>query len=259
MYDRAVARPLDAIFFDVDDTLYSTTEFARLAQQRAVEAMLAAGLRVPFEVVWDELSEVIAEFSSNDSHHYEKLLPRLPPAALRGLNPALVVAAGVVAYHGTKVGQLRPFPEVHEVLATLQAAGLLLGAITSGLAVKQAEKLVRLGVLRYLRPDAVFITEQVGMAKSNPKLFERACKDLGIAPARAMYVGDRPVDDVEGPRRAGLVTVLRGGTGKHARQEARSAPDFRVEDLRGLLPILDREFGVRCPSPAEAAAESPPA
>lgn len=243
-------RPLDAIFFDVDDTLYSTTEFARLAQQRAIEAMCAAGLRVPFETARDELSEVIAEFSSNDSHHYEKLLQRLPPEAVRGVNPALVVAAGVVAYHETKVGQLRPFPEVHDVLAALHGAGVMLGAITSGLAVKQAEKLVRLGVLRYLRPDAVFITEQVGMAKSNPRLFERACKDVGVAPARAMYVGDRPVDDVEGPRRAGLVTVLRAGTGKHARQEARSSPEFRVEDLRGLLPILEREFGIRVPAPS---------
>lgn len=240
-----MARTVEAIFFDVDDTLFSTTEFAELAQRRAIEAMIAVGLGVPFEAAWAELSEIIAEFSSNDSHHYEKLLLRLPGGAGARVNPAVIVAAGVVAYHETKVGQLRPFPEVHDVLAALHRAGLTLGVITSGLAVKQAEKLVRLGVLRWLRGDAVFITEQVGMAKSNPRLFERACRDVGVAPARAMYVGDRPVDDVEGPRRAGLVTVLRSGTGKHARQEARSAPDFRLEDLRGLLPILEREFGIR--------------
>jgi putative hydrolase of the HAD superfamily len=249
-----MARALDAVFFDVDDTLFSTTEFAATAQRAAVGAMITAGLRTTFDAAWVELGEIIAEFSSNDSHHYEKLLQRLPPEATAAVNPALVVAAGVVAYHETKVRQLRPFPEVHEVLAVLADTGLTLGAITSGLAVKQAEKLVRLGVLPFLRSDAVFITEQVGMAKSNPRLFERACRGIGVAPARAMYVGDRPVDDVEGPRRAGLVTVLRAGTGRHARQEPRSAPDHRIDDLRGLLPLLAERFGVPIPSAARASA-----
>ena len=236
--------PLRAIFFDIDDTLFSTTAFAELAQRRALEAMITAGLQVPFEQAWVELREVIAEFSSNDAHHYETLLMRLPNDATAGVNPALVVAAGVVAYHEAKVRHLEPFPEVAEVLAKLAETDLVLGVITSGLTVKQAEKLVRMGLLRYLRTDAIFISQQVGMAKSNPRLFERACREVGVEPAEAMYVGDRPVDDVEGPKAAGMITVLRGGTGKHARQEARSAPTHRIEDLRGLEGILEREYDV---------------
>lgn len=237
-------RPLRAIFFDVDDTLYSTTAFAEEAQRRAVEAMRAAGLQQDFDRVWSELREVISEFSSNDSHHYEKLLQRLPPDACAGVNPALVVAAGVVAYHETKVQRLTPFPEVPAVLERLAATGLVLGVVTSGLTVKQAEKLVRLGILPFLDRTAIFITEQVGMAKSNPRLFERACHDVGVSPAQAMYVGDKPVDDVAGPKQAGLVAVLRTGTGKYARQDSPVEPDYRIAGLDGLEAILASDFSV---------------
>ena len=54
---------LEAIFFDVDDTLFSTTEFAQTARQRAVDAMLAAGLRAPKEDVTRLLQEIVTEFS----------------------------------------------------------------------------------------------------------------------------------------------------------------------------------------------------
>ena len=36
---------LDAVFFDIDDTLFSTSVFAETARRAAVEAMVAAGLQ----------------------------------------------------------------------------------------------------------------------------------------------------------------------------------------------------------------------
>ena len=140
---------LKAIFFDIDDTLYSTSEFARLARQRSIEAMLEAGLNIPRETLARELEEVVSEFPSNYEHHYDKLLLRLPAEALAGINPAVVVAAGVVAYHQTKVRELRPYDDVLFALRRLSRTGLILGVITGGLAVKQAEKLIRLRVLRF--------------------------------------------------------------------------------------------------------------
>ena len=56
---------LSILFFDVDDTLYSTSAFSRQARRSAVEAMVEAGLGVPVEVCMRELDEVTAEFGSN--------------------------------------------------------------------------------------------------------------------------------------------------------------------------------------------------
>ena len=159
---------LRAVLFDVDDTLFSTTAFARKARANAVRAMVEAGLGLPEEVVARELDEVIAEFSSNYDHHFDKLLQRLRPSALAQLNPALVVAAGVVAYHDTKFQGLAPFDDVIPLLEGLRAAGLVTGVVTHGWTVKQAEKLVRLGLVPHLDPRAVFISDQIGISKPNP-------------------------------------------------------------------------------------------
>ncbi|MCC8180489.1 MAG: hypothetical protein LIP23_06230 [Planctomycetes bacterium] len=42
-------KPLKGLFFDIDDTLYSSTEFAANARQQAVQAMVRAGLQVDEE------------------------------------------------------------------------------------------------------------------------------------------------------------------------------------------------------------------
>ena len=39
-----MTKPLDAIFFDIDDTLFSTTVFADKARRNAIDAMIRAGL-----------------------------------------------------------------------------------------------------------------------------------------------------------------------------------------------------------------------
>ena len=93
---------LRAVFFDIDVTLYSSTRFAGLARERAVEAMIARGLQATKGEVLEELAQVVAEFGSNDRNHYDRLLTRLPASAMLGLNPALLVTAGVIAYHETK-------------------------------------------------------------------------------------------------------------------------------------------------------------
>lgn len=245
-------KPLRAIFFDVDDTLFSTTDFARSAQENALEAMRAAGLKTDLDTARGELREVIAEFSSNRSNHYQMMLRRLPASATAGVNPALIVAAGVVAYHETKSAELRPFPEVAGVLAALAQTHLILGVITAGLTVKQAEKLHRLGLLPYLRRDAVFITEQMGIGKANPKLFRRACDAIGVPPGEAMYVGDRPTDDVDSPNAIGMISVLRRGHGKHSGLQGLTAPDFTIADLSELGSILTEHFGIQLPDASSA-------
>jgi FMN phosphatase YigB (HAD superfamily) len=62
---------------------------------------------------------------------------------------------------------------------------VVLGVITHGLEYKQAEKLLLLKVVPYLNPAAIFISDQVGISKPNPKLYQRACAALGSIRARS--------------------------------------------------------------------------
>jgi len=239
---------LRAVLFDLDDTLFSTTEFAKKARLNAVQGMIRAGLDLPEAEILRELDEVISEFSSNYDRHLDQLLRRLRPRALQRVNPAVLVASGVAAYHDTKFRELAPFADVKPLLADLRKAGLRRGIVSHGLTMKQAEKLIRLDLLPYLDPDAIFISEQIGIAKPNPKLYAAALRDLGLDPMEAMYVGDNPAHDITPPHELGMVTVWAKRAAKHTPGPDDAEPDHVVANFNELRTILRERYGVAIPA-----------
>ncbi len=237
-----MTRKLDAIFFDIDDTLFSTTRFAETARRSSIDAMIRHGLRIEAEEAYKELLEVITEFSSNYGNHYDKLLSRLPVAATAGLNRSLLVAAAVVAYHETKFRELATYEDVLEAMQVLAETRLELGIITSGLRIKQAEKIIRLQIARFLNPRGIFITDEVGIGKPNPKLFLRACAVLEIDPQRTMYVGDHPTNDIDPANEVGMISVWNKREGKHIDKRGVTRPDYVIYNFIDLLDILQKDF-----------------
>ena len=237
-------RPLDAILFDIDDTLFSTSVFAEKARRAAVDAMIRHGLRVPRELALKELREVVEEFSSNYGYHFDKLLSRLPRQSFEGLNPAILVAAGMVAYHDTKFRDLRVYDDVYDVLRRLSATRIVRGVISAGLTVKQTEKILRLHIYEFLSPNAIFITEQIGIGKPNPKLFQRALDLLELTPERTMYVGDHPENDIAPCKQLGMIAVWNRRSGRHAEREASVPPDYEIRDFYELRQLLWRDFEI---------------
>ena len=239
---------LSAIFFDVDDTLFSTTQFASLARRRAVDAMVKQGLRLPVGEVRRELDEVISEFTSNYGGHFDKLLLRLPPASWAGTNRALIIAAGIMAYHATKA-ELLPFPDVQPFLRRVHEQGdVMQGIITHGLEIKQAEKLLLLNIVPWINPAAIFISDQVGISKPNPKLYQRACGALGLRPEEVMYVGDHPLHDVDPCNAAGLIPVRIHRDNRFEGLQGRTSPRYEIHSLEELVPVLEGDFGIALPA-----------
>ncbi|MBI4584639.1 MAG: TIGR02253 family HAD-type hydrolase [Planctomycetes bacterium] len=235
---------LRAIFFDIDDTLYSTSEFSEVARSNALDAMIEHGLTMPKDELHLELQEVINEFSSNYEHHFDKLLLRIPRRYYKGVNPSILVAAGVVAYHETKVRQLAPYEDAVEVIRLLSKAGLILGVITEGMEVKQAEKLIRMRLVPFMSPNAIFISNQVGISKPNSKLYQRVCSDLNIKPTETMYVGDHPVHDIDPANSIGMITVRMRRGGKCQNMEGATLPALEVQNFWDLLDFLRAEFNI---------------
>jgi putative hydrolase of the HAD superfamily len=235
---------IDAIFFDIDDTLFPTTEFAQRARWNAVKAMVAAGLELPEKLVYQELCEVIAEFTSNYGNHYDHLLKRLGSDSIHDVNPALIVAAGVVAYHDTKFREIAPYEDVVPLLRDLRAADILVGIITHGLTSKQAEKLLRLGLVPHLDRDAIYISEQVGISKPNPKLYAHALEAHDLDPARVMYVGDNPTHDVAPPKSLGMLTAWSCRAARTRPELVGLQPDHTIASFEQLRIVLRQHYQV---------------
>jgi len=235
---------LDAVFFDIDDTLYSSTAFAERARERSIQAMIRAGLRLPPERVRELLREVIGEYSSNFPYQFDEVLQRVSPEAYRPVNPAMIVASAVVAYHDTKFTELRPFDDVPEVLRRLRSRGVRMGVVTSGIPVKQAEKLVRLGLAGEFEPGWVFIAEQLEISKEDPRLWSEVLRRSGLSPGRAMYVGDNPQRDIDPAGSAGWITVLVRRGGKYEGVAGRTRPRHEIASFAELEELLRSEYGL---------------
>lgn len=104
-----------------------------------------------------------------------------------------------------RIGQnLRPVRGVEELLDNL-GDSMPVGLITNGPERAQWDKLERLGWTD--RFDAIVISGRVGADKPHPTPFHAACDRLSVDPGDVVHIGDHPVHDVTGARRAGLEAI----------------------------------------------------
>jgi putative hydrolase of the HAD superfamily len=123
------------------------------------------------------------------------------------------------------------FPDVVPALSALCALGCSLGIISN------FDSRV-LGILEGLSLApwfaSVTLSSQVGATKPDPAIFERALARHGAVAARAVHVGDSPVEDGEGARAAGLQAVLIDRGGRHAARPGL----VRVTSLESLADVI---------------------
>ncbi len=192
---------IKAVFFDIDDTLYDTSGFARLARKAAINAMIDAGLPMSPDEAYDLLREIIKEKGSNYDKHLNVLTKRV-----FGEEKPLLIAIGMITYHNVKFALLRLFPETMSTLIHLKAQGYYLGVISNGITIKQYEKLVRLGLHHFFH--SVITSQEAEVEKPDIAIFELAMKTMGCKAENSVMIGNSFNDDVLGAINAGMSAVF---------------------------------------------------
>ncbi|MDF2957478.1 MAG: FMN and 5-amino-6-uracil phosphatase YigB [Candidatus Alkanophagales archaeon MCA70_species_1] len=100
----------------------------------------------------------------------------------------------------------RLFPGVRETLEGLKARGLKLGVVSNSTYSKTMIDLKLNGIYEYF--DAFCISSELRILKPDPRIFLKALAALGVSPADAVFVGDRPQEDIAGARAVGMKTIL---------------------------------------------------
>jgi HAD superfamily hydrolase (TIGR01509 family) len=100
--------------------------------------------------------------------------------------------------------------------------------------------LERDGIASYF--DVWVVSDEIGFAKPDPRIFEHALREACCEPAQAAYVGNRLDNDVRPARRAGLRTVwiLRGEAPPEPTAEQLAEADVVIESLAELPDALER-------------------
>jgi 2-haloalkanoic acid dehalogenase type II len=82
-----------------------------------------------------------------------------------------------------------------------------LAIVTNGPADMAVEKIERLGLAPLFPVERVFVSEQIGWHKPDPRIFAAVLERLGASPAEALFVGDNWTADIAGAMDAGLSAV----------------------------------------------------
>ena len=94
----------------------------------------------------------------------------------------------------------RVYPDARLALEQLRARGVRCGILSNWDA--RLRDLVE-GLELASCFEHLIISAEVGAEKPSPRIFEHACERFGVAPDRVLLIGDDPVRDGEGARRAG--------------------------------------------------------
>lgn len=173
---------LEAVVFDLDDTLYSEKQYVQSGYRKIAEYFgmpeLEEEMRAVFEAGGQAIDEVLAKYG----------MKNYKDDALR-----------VYRFQDPKISL---YPGIAEMLGRIRIHKKL-GIITDGRPEGQRAKLNALG----LSADCVIITDELGgieFRKPNPRAFEMMGKELCTAYGRMCYVGDNIRKDFTAPEQMGM-------------------------------------------------------
>jgi len=214
------------ILFDIDDTLFPSSRFAELARRNAINAMISLGVQGKQDVLYRKLLGIIKKRGTNYNKHFDVLCKEL-----KIKNPSRYVAAAVAAYHNTKMS-ISPYPEVKRALLSLRENGYTLYITTNGDAIKQWDKLIRLGVVLYF--DDVFVSGELKVEKGK-LFFKKVLKKLKMKPSECVVVGDREDKDIKPAKALGMKTI-RMKKGKYSKIPSKA--DAVITDMSKILKVI---------------------
>ena len=178
---------LRAVVFDLDGTLVDTMQLILDTYVDTIRSLGGPDLTT---------DDVLAKFHVGPT-----------PALLEHFLERPISAEDMERYHAAyeqAIAGLQPFPHVLEVLEQLSRAGYRLGLFTSATRRAAVRVLTRARLDRHF--EAVVGGDEVTHPKPAPDGLELVCRQLGVRPNQAAYVGDALVD-LECARHAGALAI----------------------------------------------------
>ena len=102
-------------------------------------------------------------------------------------------------------GDMRRF-EVRDALSKLKQRNKILAVVSNDRIFAPRAAMKYLGVSDLL--DDIFISEEIGVEKPDPRVFQHVLERLRVSAGQAVFVGDDPIRDITGAQNVGIQTIL---------------------------------------------------
>ena len=240
--------PIKLIGFDLDDCLFDSTGLSERARIKGIDAMIKMGLKIDKKTAFRILREIVKEYGSNSSKHYNHFLRRLNQMEeniefISYNDRYKYIAAAVMAYHEVKVNSIKLYNDVEKNLKKLKELSIKTAIITDGIPIKQYEKILRLKIDQLI--DLVVISDEIGIKKPNPELFNYCLKKFEVKGQETIYVGDRIDKDIIPANLNNIYSVYLHRGGKYDDYKAELEiqenykPNYEISNLNDIFEIID--------------------
>jgi putative hydrolase of the HAD superfamily len=225
---------IQAIIFDLDNTLTDFMKMKHAAIDAAVDGMIDAGLKLGRA----EISEKIYKVYDREGIEYQQVFDLFLKEELDRIDYKILTSA-IVAYRRARDSYLVLYPHVNLTLMELAKRGLRLAVVSDAPRFQAWLRLAHLQLQHIFDPVIAF--EDTGERKPSPKPFRRALEILGIGPEQALMIGDWPERDMVGAKKAGIRTAFARYGDTFGTKD--SGADYDVNDVYELVEIVDRLNG----------------
>ena len=120
---------------------------------------------------------------------------------------------------------IKIYKNAPDVLKELKEKGYKVGVLTNGPSYLQNHKMRESGLLPLV--DILLVGGDIGVQKPEARFFEIGAEKLNLKTNECVYVGDHPVNDIQGALNAGM-KAIRMNTGW-----------FKDKDFRPDVPVID--------------------
>lgn len=202
---RGVAILIETIVFDVDDTIYDQQQPFRNAVNRVIPLVSDEDMHqlyIRFRVHSDELfpKVISGEWSLIEMRNYRI------SQSLKDLDYPHITDEKALLFqeiYEEELDNITMHEEVRKTLDFLKEHQIPIGIITNGPTDHQYKKIIQLGLLDWVKPEHVIISQATGLQKPQPEIFDLAAKQFGMKGVNTLYVGDSFENDVVGSKAAG--------------------------------------------------------
>lgn len=223
-----------AVLFDLDDTLFDHQHCSReaLGGVRALhpcfEQIEAQSLEAAHARILEELhADVMVGKVPLDVARAERFRRLYEFAGLEAEQEQVVRTAA--AYRDAYIAARRAIAGATGLLAAVRQRASV-GVVSNNLLAEQQQKMRDCGLDRHC--DVLVVSEEAGVSKPDPRIFEIALERLQCRAEEAVMVGDSWSADVEGARAAGIRPIWFNRNGL-------PAPAAGVDEITSLEPAAD--------------------
>ena len=242
---------IEAVLFDLDDTLISwarptvSREDFYLPRVEKVHAYLSGVGHIlpPCSEFWDQLNQAIMAMWAEAKKTWRiTSLGRLLDKVFEDLGletDGLDVDQVLRVFDWAPRPGVELFPDTLPVLHTLRRQEYKIGLLTNSFVPMwmRDEELRAYGLLEFF--DARVSAADVGYLKPHPAIYHDLLDRLDLRPEQAVFIGDRPTNDIAGANGVGLVSVLINPPYLE-REMAGVIPDHTIERLDQLPCLIER-------------------